>query len=152
MPHFILMMSPDESIGIFRQATPLTPRSQEKFLLLRALPPLHRLHEDKKNKLSIGMSFSKKGGWGVAAHLRGMRPTFTSQKDTLMLRRNTNIINFQLDLNYNYIVYFNCCAYIWIRINNSAHIFGNVFIWNQIDPDWDGSATEQTSIHRVLLT
>ena len=22
---------------------------------------------------------------------------------------------------------------------------------NQIDPDWDGSATEQTSIHRVLL-
>ena len=48
MPHFILTMSPDETIGIFRQATLSTPMSQEMFLSLRALPPLRLLHEDKK--------------------------------------------------------------------------------------------------------
>ena len=52
----------------------------------------------------------------VAAHLRGMGPTLTSQKDTLMLRGNSNIIYFLLDFNYNYILHFNCCAYIRIRI------------------------------------
>ena len=30
----------------------------------------------------------------VPAHLRGMRPNLTSQKDTLMLRRNSNILYF----------------------------------------------------------
>ena len=59
--------------------------------------------------------FCQKGG-SVAAHLRGMRPTLTSQKDTLMLRRNSNIIYSLLDFNYIYIMYFNCCAYIRIRI------------------------------------
>ena len=39
---------PDECIGIFRQATLSTPTRQEMFLSLRALPPLRRLHEDKK--------------------------------------------------------------------------------------------------------
>ena len=34
--------------------------------------------------------FSQKGG-SVAAHLRGMRQTLTEKKDTLMLRRNSNI-------------------------------------------------------------
>ena len=34
--------------------------------------------------------FSQKGGI-VSAHLRGMRPTLTVRKDTLMLRRNSNI-------------------------------------------------------------
>ena len=48
MPHFILTMSPDESIGIFLQATPLTPMTQEMYLSLRALPPHRRLHEDIK--------------------------------------------------------------------------------------------------------
>ena len=62
MPHFTLMMSPDESTGIFCQATLLTPMSQEMCLSLRALPPLRRLHEDKKKKLSTGMSFPKNGG------------------------------------------------------------------------------------------
>ena len=33
----------------------------------------------------------------VAEHLRGMRPTLTNEKDTLMLRRNLNIIYFLLD-------------------------------------------------------
>ena len=55
-------------------------------------PPPRR----QKRKLSIGMSFPKKRR-SVAAHLRSMRPTLTSQKDTLMLRRNSNIIYFLLD-------------------------------------------------------
>ena len=42
------MMSPEESTGIFRRATPSTPTSQERCLPPRALPPLRRLHEDKK--------------------------------------------------------------------------------------------------------
>ena len=54
-------------------STPPTPRRQKK-------------------KLSVGMSFHKQGGRSVAAHLRGMRPTLISQKDTLILRRNLNII------------------------------------------------------------
>ena len=29
---------------------------------------------------------------GVAAHLRGMRPNLTAKEDTLMLRRNSNIL------------------------------------------------------------
>ena len=48
MPHSTRMMSPEESIGIFRRATPSTPTSQEMCLSPRALPPLRRLHEDKK--------------------------------------------------------------------------------------------------------
>ena len=48
MPHSTVMMSPDESTGIFRQATPSTPMSQEMCLSIRALPLLRRLHEDKK--------------------------------------------------------------------------------------------------------
>ena len=59
MPPSTLMMSPGGSTGIFRRATPSTPMSQEMCLSPRALPPLHRFHEDKK-KHSIGMSFSKK--------------------------------------------------------------------------------------------
>ena len=42
----------------------------------------------------------------VAAHLRGMRPTLTVKKDTLMLRRNSNTILFLLNFHYNYIMYF----------------------------------------------
>ena len=45
---FILTTSPEESIGVFLQATPLTPMSQETYVLLRALPPHRCLHEDKK--------------------------------------------------------------------------------------------------------
>ena len=37
----------------------------------------------QKRRLSMGMSFPQKGG-GVAAHLRGMRPTPSTKKDTLM--------------------------------------------------------------------
>ena len=48
MPYFILMMNPDEFIGIFLRATPLTPLGQEMSLSLRALPPHRRLREDKK--------------------------------------------------------------------------------------------------------
>ena len=45
---FSLMMSPDESTGIFRQATPLTLMSQEINLSFGAFPPLRQLHEEKK--------------------------------------------------------------------------------------------------------
>ena len=48
MPHSTRMMSPEESIGIYRRATPSTLTSQEMCLSPRALPPLRRLHEDKK--------------------------------------------------------------------------------------------------------
>ena len=41
-------MNPGESIGLFRQATPSNPMSQEIYLSLRALPPHRRLHEEKK--------------------------------------------------------------------------------------------------------
>ena len=52
----------------------------------------------QKRRLSMGISFPQKGGGGsVAAHLRGMRPTLTIEKDTLTLRRNSNIIYFLLD-------------------------------------------------------
>ena len=76
-------------------------------------PPPRR----QKGKLSIGMSFPKKGpkGGSVAAQLRGMRPTLTAKKDPLMLRRNSNILLLLLILHYNSIMYFNCCAYIRIR-------------------------------------
>ena len=67
-------------------------------------PPPQR----QKRKLGIGMSFPKRGS--VAAHLRGMRSNLISQNDTLMLKRISNIIHFLLDLNYNYITCFNCCA------------------------------------------
>ena len=40
----------------------------------------------QKRRLSMGMSFPRKGG-SVTAHLRGMQPTLTESKDTLMLRR-----------------------------------------------------------------
>ena len=39
----------------------------------------------QKRKLSMGMFFLKGGGGSVAAHLRGMRPTPSTKKDTLML-------------------------------------------------------------------
>ena len=48
MPHSTRMMSPEESTGIFRRPTPSTPTSQEMRLSPQALPPLRRLHEDKK--------------------------------------------------------------------------------------------------------
>ena len=48
MPPSTLVMSPGGSTGIFRRATPSTPMSQEMCLSPRALPPLRRLHEDKK--------------------------------------------------------------------------------------------------------
>ena len=48
MPLSTLMMSPEGSTGIFRRATPSTPASQEMCLSPRALPPVRRLHVDKK--------------------------------------------------------------------------------------------------------
>ena len=96
--HFILTMSPDESIRIFLQPTPLTPMSQETYLSLRALPPHHHLHEDKKGSWAWESLFPK--GRSVAAHLRGMRPAPTSQKDTVTLRENSN--NTYLYSNSNY--------------------------------------------------
>ena len=59
--HFILTTSPEESIGIFLRATPLTPMSQEIYLSLRALPPHRRVHEDKKGTWAW-ISFAKNEG------------------------------------------------------------------------------------------
>ena len=72
-----------------------------------SIPPPPRR---QKRKLSIGISFPKKGS--VAAHLRGMPPNLTAKKENLMLTRNLNIL---LNFHYNPIMYFNCCAYIRIR-------------------------------------
>ena len=38
-----------------------------------------------------------------------------------------------------------------ICILNNAHKYRHVFIRNQTDPDQDGTVTEQTSVHRVLI-
>ena len=46
--HFIQMMSPEESSGIFRRATPSTLTSQERCLSPRALLLLHHLHRDRR--------------------------------------------------------------------------------------------------------
>ena len=56
-------------------------------------PPPRRQKETEHRDV-----FTQKGG--------GCR----SQKDTLILRRNSNILYSLLDLNYNDIMYFNCCA------------------------------------------
>ena len=92
MPHFILTMSLDESIGIFLRATPLTPVSQE-------MPPR------KKKEAEHGDVFSAKEG-SVGAHLRGMRLAPTNQKDTLTPRENSNIKNFESNSNCYYNTYF----------------------------------------------
>ena len=47
-PSIRLKTSQEESTGIFRRATPSTLTSQEMCLSPRALPPLRRLHEDRK--------------------------------------------------------------------------------------------------------
>ena len=62
MPHSILRMSPDESMGIFLQATLLTPMSQEMYWPLQALPAHRRLHEEKKGSWAWGFS-QKTGVW-----------------------------------------------------------------------------------------
>ena len=54
-------------------------------------PPPRRQKESEHRDV-----FSQRGK-SVAAQLRGMQPTLTSQKDTLMLRRNSNNIYFPLD-------------------------------------------------------
>ena len=46
----------------------------------------------QKKKLSMGMSFPQKGE-SVAAHLRGVRPGPSSQKDILMLREKLKLSN-----------------------------------------------------------
>ena len=77
-PLFWLTPSPDESIGIFLQATPLTPMSQETYLSLRSLPPHRRLHGDKKENWAWRCLFPQKGK--SRSTPAGMRPTLTSQK------------------------------------------------------------------------
>ena len=52
---------PRPVLGIFLQVTPLTPMSQEMSPPLRALPPHHRLHGDKKENWAWGCLFAKMG-------------------------------------------------------------------------------------------
>ena len=42
-------------------------------------------------------------------------------------------------------------GYVYISNLNNAHKYGYVFMRNQTDPEQDGTATEQTSIHRALF-
>ena len=116
MPHSTRMMSPEESTEIFHRATPSIPTSQGMCLSPRALPPLRRLHKDKKKKLSIGMSFPKKGGVSLSQHTCEACGQPLPPKKPLMLRRNSNILLLLLNFHYNCIMYFNCSAYIGIRI------------------------------------
>ena len=73
-------------------------------------PPPRRQKRDSAK----GCLFPKKES--VAAHLRGMRLTLTAKTDPLLLRRNSNILLLLLNFHYNCIMYFNCCAYIRIRM------------------------------------
>ena len=52
----------------------------------------------------------------VAAHLRGMRPAPTSNKDTLMLTEKTQTLTLLIELLTNYSDYINFSAFIRIRI------------------------------------
>ena len=76
----------------------------------------------------------------VAAHLQGMQPTPTSEKDTLMLRQSTNTNNINQNLNYVLLDSFQLMriymeTYL-IRIHNKCtNINWDVFIRNQTDPD-----------------
>ena len=96
----------------------------------------------QKRKLSIGNSLLKKGR--VSQHTcEACGQPLPTQKDTLMLRRNSNIFYFLLDFNYNYIKYFNCCAYIRIRIdyvtltmhiNMGTFLYGTKLIRTRAEP------------------
>ena len=71
--------------------------------------------DDKKENRAWGC-FSSKGG-SDAAHLRGMQPALTSQKDTLNAQVKTQIIILPTRLLTNYLLTIcNHCAYIRIRI------------------------------------
>ena len=94
-PSICLKRSLDGSTGTFRRAKHLTLRSRDEYRLAQAHPPHRPLHHDKREDRAWGCLFLKK--WSVAAHLRGMRPTLTNEKNTLMLRRNSNIIYFLLN-------------------------------------------------------
>ena len=72
--------------------------SPDKYLSLRARPPHHRLHHDKRGSWALGCLFLKTGS--VAAHLRIMRPAATSNKDTLLLKENSNINTINQTVNF----------------------------------------------------
>ena len=88
IPFIRLRVSFDGSTGTFRLTKHLTPISPDTYRLLQARPPHRHLHHEKRENGAWGCLFLKKGS--DAAHLRGMRLAPSSQKDTLMLRENSN--------------------------------------------------------------
>ena len=68
----------------------------------------------RQKKLSIGMYFPRKGMCRRTPARHAAKPY--RQKRPLMLKRNSNILLLLLNFHYNCIMYFNCCAYIRIRI------------------------------------
>ena len=82
----------------------------------RFYPFLHSAASTKTKKETEDRDLFSQKGASIAAQLRGMRLNLTSQKDTLMLWRYSNISYILLDFNFNYIMYFNNCANIRIRI------------------------------------
>ena len=69
----------------------------------------------------------------VVEHQQGMRPASTSQKDTLMLRKNSNMIYFQWNSNYHYNMYLQqLCIYTdtyIIRIPTNVHIYLGTYLY-----------------------
>ena len=127
MPPSTLMLSPGGSTGIFRRATPSTPMSQEMCLSPRALAHSAASRKTKKKTQQRDVFSQKRGS--VATHLRGMRPTLTTKKDTLTIMRNSNIMLFLLNYHYNYTMYFLLlCTYTdTYIIRNALLIFAILF-------------------------
>ena len=70
------------------------PKNASSSSSLSSTPPSPRR---KKRETEHGDVFSQKRG-SDAEHLRGMRLALTSQKDTLMLWENSNVLNFYSEL------------------------------------------------------
>ena len=93
--------SEDEPARVYWDKSPketFDPQWASKYLSLRARPPHHRLHHDKRGSWALGCLFLKTGS--VAAHLRIMRPAATSNKDTLLLKENSNINTINQTVNF----------------------------------------------------
>ena len=87
-----------------------------KKCVCRLDPFLHSAASTKTKKETQHRDVFSQKRVTVTAHLLGMQPTLTAKKDPLKLRRNSNILLLLLNFHYNSVTYFNCCAYIRIRI------------------------------------
>ena len=88
-PSTCLKTSLVEYTGIFLQTRHLNRMNPDESIPLEAHPPHRRLHRDKREDWAWRCLFLK--GGSVAAHLRGMRPTPSTKKGTLMLREKLKL-------------------------------------------------------------